>query len=154
MTLYFLDSSALVKRYVTETGSGWMRALTDPGARNQLAIARITSVEVLSAIARRQRESSLPADDVTQARLAFRYDLDMQYQVGELDRELADLAGTLVSQHPLRAYDAVQLASALRLQQRFVQAGGSPLIFLTADDRLIAIAQAEGLEADNPNQHP
>ena len=45
MSLYFLDSSALVKRYVTETGSDWIRALTDPPARNPLIIARITWVE-------------------------------------------------------------------------------------------------------------
>ncbi len=28
MSIYYLDASALVKRYVNEVGSGWVRALT------------------------------------------------------------------------------------------------------------------------------
>jgi len=153
VSLYFLDSSALVKRYVTETGSAWISALTDPENRNPLIIARITWVEVLSALARRQREGSLTPDDVTRATLAFRYDLDMQYQVAELDRALAEAAGELVTRHPLRAYDAVQLASALRVQSELVRTRAPALTFLSADDRLVAIAQAEGLLTDNPNRH-
>lgn len=123
MSLYFLDSSALVKRYVTETGSAWIKALTDPEKRNPLIIARIT------------------------------YDLDMQYQVAELDRTLTEAAGELVTRHPLRAYDAVKLASALRVQSELVRAKSPALTFLSADGRLVAIAQAEGLLTDNPNRH-
>lgn len=151
---YFLDSSALVKRYVAETGTAWVQSITAPHAGNKLIIARITWVEVLSALARRQRESSLSSDNVFRAIRTFRYDLDTQYQVVELDRMLAETAGQLVGKHPLRAYDAVQLASALRVQPAFARAESTSLTFLTADDRLIAIAQAEALLTDNPNRHP
>jgi len=154
VSIYFLDSSALVKRYVTEIGSTWIRALTTPDARNPLIIARITWVEVLSALARRKRAGSLTSDDVAQAIRAFRYDMNMQYQVSELDPPLAEAAGELVTQHPLRAYDAVQLASALRVQSDLVRTEAPALTFLTADDRLVAVAHAEGLLTDNPNHHP
>jgi predicted nucleic acid-binding protein len=154
VSIYFLDSSALVKRYVTETGSAWIRNLADPGARNPLIITRITWVEVLSALARRQREGSLAPDDVTQAIETYRYDMNTQYQVSEMDPALAKAAGDLVIRHPLRAYDAVQLASALRAQSDLARIGTPALTFLTADDRLLAIAQAEGLRTDNPNHHP
>ena len=60
----------------------------------------------------------------------------------------------LVTQHPLRAYDAVQLASALRLQLDLTGTESTSLTFLTADERLIAIAEAEGLLTDNPNHYP
>ena len=83
MSLYFLDNSALVKRYVTETGSNWVRALTDPAMRNPLIIARITWVEVLSALTRREREGSISSDIVARAIRTFGYDLDMQYQITE-----------------------------------------------------------------------
>lgn len=154
MGLYFLDSSALVKRYVTEVGSGWIDQIFDPGASNQLIIARITWVEVLSALARRQREGNLAPDDTAQAIRAFRFDLDTRYRTVEMDALLVDAAGDLVMRHPLRAYDAVQLASALRVQQGLAQVQVPPLTFVCADDRLIAIAQAEGLSANNPNHHP
>ncbi len=137
-----------------EAGSAWVQAITALRARNKLIIARITWVEVLSAFARRQREGSLLPADVARAIQAFRYDLDTQYQVVELDRALTEIAGQLVGRHPLRAYDAVQLASALRIQPAFARTKSSPLTFVTTDDRLVAAAQAEGLLADNPTRHP
>ena len=70
-----------------------------------------------------------------------------------MDRALTEAAGKLVRKHPLRAYDAVQLASALRVHPAFARSRSTSLIFLTADDRLLANAQAEGLTTDNPNLH-
>ena len=155
MTAYFLDSSALVKRYVPETGSAWIRALSAPNPGNSLFIARITWVEVRSAIARREREGSLTPTDATLIIQRFRSDLNNHYQVIELDSTLAETAGQLVNQYPLRAYDAVQLASVLLLQPAFATTTQSAqLIFLTADDRLSAIAKSLGLLTDNPNHHP
>ncbi len=61
--------------------TAWIRALTDPTSLNPLIIARITWVEVLSALARRQREGTITSGDVARAIQTFGYDLDMQYQV-------------------------------------------------------------------------
>ncbi len=154
MTAYFLDSSALVKRYISETGSAWVQLQTDQETGNLLFIARITWVEVISALARRQREGSLTSADVAFVENEFRSDLNNQYQVIELDSTLAQTAGQLVGQYPLRAYDAVQLASVLRIQPAFATTQSTQLIFLTADNRLSAIATALGLLTDNPNNHP
>ena len=153
MSIYFLDSSALVKRYITESGSSWIEALVDPGEQNLLIITRIAWVEVLSALARRLREGCLSSDDVKQAVQSYRYDFDMQYSVVELDPELAELAGELVLRFPLRAYDAVQLAAAVKIWKRLDRMDRERFVFLTADDRLLSIAQNEGLFADNPNHH-
>lgn len=154
MTAYFLDSSALVKRYVCETGSAWIQQIADPRTGNELLIARITWVEVRSALARRQREGSLAPSTVNQLIQTFRSDLNNQYQVIKLDSTLAETAGQLVSQYPVRSYDAVQLASVLRIQPAFATMESTQLIFLTSDNRLIAIAIALGLLTDNPNHHP
>ncbi len=151
---YFLDSSALVKRYVPETGTAWIQAIATPDIGNIIIIARITWVEVLSALARRQREGNLSDTDVDLIIQRFRFDLNNQYQVVEFDRALAESAGQLVNQFPLRAYDAVQLASVLRIQPAFASATSTSLVFLTADDRLLTIAQTAGLLTDNPNNHP
>ena len=74
MTAYFLDTSALVKRYVTEIGSTWVQ---DIAALNtdKLNIAQITWVEFFSALARRQREGSLPASDMNEIIQDFRVHL-------------------------------------------------------------------------------
>src|SRR5208337_4580589 len=59
MAVYFFDSSALVKRHVSESGSAWVRSLTRAKAAHTLYIARITAVEITSAITRRQHGGSL-----------------------------------------------------------------------------------------------
>ena len=46
MSVLFLDSSALVKRYITETGSAWIRIITARSAHNRIIVARIAWVEV------------------------------------------------------------------------------------------------------------
>jgi uncharacterized protein len=150
---YFLDSSALVKRYVPETGSLWVQAIANPQAGNLLIIVRITWVEVLSALARRQREGSLSAIEVAQTIQTFRSDLNTQYRVIEVDRPLIETAGQLVVQHPLKAYDAVQLTSVLEFQSICTQMPNTQLVFISADDRLLNIAQTESLVTDNPNNY-
>ena len=144
----------MVKRYVPETGSAWIQTIADAATGNLLIISRITWVEVLSALARRQREGSLSATDVDLIVQQFSYELNNQYQVVELDRTVTENAGQLVNQYPLRAYDAVQLASVLRIQPAFATATSTSLVFLTADDRLLTIAQTAGLLTDNPNNYP
>ena len=153
MTVYFLDSSALVKRYIAEVGTAWVQTLVDTDAGNPLFIARIAWVEVLSAFARRQREGVLNAAEVDDLVDLFRTDLIEQYQVVEIAPTLTESAGQLIVQYPLRAYDAVQLAAALQIQAVLGQAENSALMFLSADERLLTVASAVGLATDNPNQH-
>jgi predicted nucleic acid-binding protein len=148
---YFFDSSALVKRYVTEIGSAWVQAMTHPQAGHQLLLARITWVEVLSALARLQREGNLAAITINQTIETFRYDWETQYRVVELDQLLTEMAGRLVQGHPLRAYDGVQLAAALRIRAALVNAASATFTFVTADWRLLAIAQSEGLVTIDPS---
>lgn len=150
---YFFDSSALVKRYVTEVGSDRIRSITAPNDGNQLIVARITWVEVLSAFARLQRAGDLEPVDVATVAQAYRYDFDMQYRVVELDRIVAQMAGGLVQRYPLRAYDGVQLASALKLQPVFAQLEAS-FTFMSADKRLLTVAQSEGLMIGDLNDQP
>jgi predicted nucleic acid-binding protein len=152
MALFF-DSSALVKRYVAEAGSTWVQMVTALENGRNLIVARITWVEVLSAFARLRHEDKLSDGDVTAVIQTFRYDFDTQYQVVELDKTLAYQAGQLLQRHPLRAYDSVQLTSALALKPTFDQFPGVELTFISADKRLLKAARAEGLAVDNPNDH-
>ena len=61
MGAYFLDTSAVVKRYIQETGTAWVRSIADPAAANLIYLARITDVEMTSAVVRRRRGGNLPA---------------------------------------------------------------------------------------------
>ena len=154
VNIYFLDSSALIKRYVVEIGSPWIKTLTDSQTGNSLLLVRITWVEVLSAFARRQREGGITAAEVAALIAKFRSEFNSRYRVIEVDLALVERAGELIVQYPLRAYDAVQLASALRVQSLLTSMPKTQLIFVSADNRLLDIAQSAGLAIDNPNNYP
>jgi len=154
VNIYFLDSSALIKRYVVEIGSPWIKTLTDSQTGNSLLLVRITWVEVLSAFARRQREGGITAAEVAAVIAKFRSEFNSRYRVIEVDLALVERAGELIVQYPLRAYDAVQLASALRVQSLLTSMPETQLIFVSADNRLLDIAQSAGLAIDNPNNYP
>ncbi|MEG4071050.1 type II toxin-antitoxin system VapC family toxin [Microcoleus sp. Pol14C2] len=153
VNIYFLDSSALIKRYVVEIGSPWIKTLTDSQTGNSLLVVRITWVEVLSAFARRQREGGITAAEVAALIAKFRSEFNSRYRVIEVDLALVERAGQLIVQYPLRAYDAVQLASALRVQSVLTSMPETQLIFVSADNRLLDIAQSAGLAIDNPNNY-
>jgi predicted nucleic acid-binding protein len=154
MSGYYLDASALVKRYVDETGSDWLRATMAPAQHFLLFTSRMVIVEVISAFARRIRDGSLTPGEFTVVRDAFRFDCLNEYQIMPPTVATIDLACTLLERNPLRAYDAVHLATALSAQQ-FLAARGNPLLtFLSADDHLNLAATTEGIAVDNPNHHP
>jgi len=60
----------------------------------------------------------------------------------------------LAEKHGLKGYDSIQLSTALELHTDRSITGSPPLTFVSADDKLNAAAQAEGLLVENPNNHP
>ena len=56
--------------------------------------------------------------------------------------------------HPLRAYDAVQLACALLVRRGLHRRGMPPPLFVAADTTWLTAARTEGFAIDNPLQHP
>ena len=153
MSIYYFDSSAVVKRYVTEIGSSWVTSVAAPSSGNTVHLARITPVEVVSAIARLGRTGSLSATAVVAALTQFRRHLRNQYRKVEIQAKLVLRAMSLVELHGLRGYDAVQLAAALETHARCL-ARGTTLTLVSADAELNLAAAAEGLVADDPNLHP
>ena len=154
MAAYFLDTSAVVKRYIQETGSAWVRALADPLAFHLIYLARITDVEATSAVIRRQRGGSLSAPAAAATLRQFRQDLVLGYRIIDVTSALLSAATSIVEKHGLRAYDAVQLAAAVGLNNQRVAAGTGAVTLVSADQELNAAAVAEGLFVDDPNLHP
>jgi len=154
VAILFLDSSALVKHYVPEAGSAWVQAMTDPKTDNRLYVARITGVEVVAAITRRQRRGDITPNDAGIVLAAFRRDFPAAFAVVETTSVVIARAMDLAEQHGLRGYDAVQLAAALTLYDQCRALGFPAPLVISADEELNAAALAEGLTADNPNSHP
>ena len=151
MPAYFLDASALVKAYIHEPGSKWVRQLLRArGAR--AFISPLSGAEVLAAIARKERLGDL--DRATQERVAaaFRKDYRQRFAHTTLTGSIIEEAMGLVLAHPLRAYDAVQLASALLLLTASPRL--RPFSFVSADSALLRVARQMRLATENPLDHP
>ena len=159
MSLYYFDASALVKYYVREPGSMWIRGLVDAQATdgvnrlNTIFISEASITESAAAFAalhRTQRISQRTQDrafrllikDIASGLLSTVPVITADFQ----------LAAYLTQRHPLKAYDAVQLAVALR-HNRALAAYRLSATFIGGDKTLQDAAQAEGLVADNPFDH-
>src|SRR5665213_1235164 len=154
MVVYFLDASALAKRYLTEKGSAWVREITDPVAGNDCWLSTMSGVEVLSALYRRARMGAIPLAQVRKMDVQFRNDLTANLQGIEPIPVIIHDAMRLISTHPLRAYDAVQLATVLYLRFQNSAAGMAAPVFVVSDNDLTRAAAAEGLSTEDPNLHP
>jgi predicted nucleic acid-binding protein len=150
---YFFDSSALVKQYVNEQGSAWVEATLDPAADAHIYVASITGVEVVAALARKQKGNLVSPTDATAAILSFEQDFANEYRVIDINDMVITRAMALARAHTLKGYDAVQLASALEVNGRRVSLGARPLTLITGDKELLGAATAEGLPTDDPNAH-
>ena len=105
-----------------------------------VATSRLSEVEVASAVIRRAREGAFGERERDRALEALAVDLGAMHVV-EILPEIATKARGLLLRHPLRAGDAIQLASCVFLQQEL----GEPVRFVVFDERLRAAARAEGL---------
>ncbi len=154
MNVYVLDSSAVVKRYVTQIGTSWIKSMVNPLSGNHIHIARITGAEVVAALSRRIRGGSISAADGSTAIAEFRNHFANEYVCVDVTASVIDNAMLLAETYGLRGYDAVQLAAALEVNIDSVALGmGSPIL-VSADGHLNAAATAEGLAIDDPNSHP
>ncbi len=153
MSVFFLDSSALVKRYVREAGTDWVRHHTHPDAGHEIYVALIAGAEAVAALMRQQRTGALSSEDTARAAAAFRQEFVGLYHVVSITGSVVEDAMDLAEAHPLRGYDAVQLAAALHIQRRRAVVGLDPLAFVSADAALNAVAVEEGLAVEDPSQH-
>jgi uncharacterized protein len=135
--IYFLDTSALVQRYLPEPGSADVRALFR--RRRAIGVARITSAELAAAVARQCREGLIT--EATRDAIFQRAPSDFaEMTVVEIRAPVLSLVAPLVVRWPLRGYDAVQLAAALSLHT-----AGISTTFWSGDARLLEAARGEGM---------
>lgn len=151
--LYYFDSSAVVKRYAPERGSGWVGAIVET-TRNTVYLNQIGVVEVAAALAKKIRTRELTVEDYEAALWLFLTDLaNKEYAVVPLSDHVVELAVELTRRHPLRGYDAVHLATAATMRTALQGTGVPPLVFVSADQVLCEAAKDEGLLPVNPNEH-
>lgn len=153
MAASYLDTSALVKRYVTEQGSDWVETVVTAG-RHDLYTGRLTAVEMVAALTRKARTGGTTPADAAHGIQTFRHEWRRDYLILEVTPDVTERAMDLAEAHGLRGYDAVHLGAALVLQEERRAAGLPALVFVSADTDQRQAAAANGLPVEDPNVHP
>ncbi len=148
----YFDSSALVKRYLAETGSAWVQARCNDPAQ-VIATGDLSRVEIAAAFAAKLRGKFITRAEYQKVRDKLAADAQRHYQLLPVTPRRVDEAIELTARHRLRGYDAVHLACALHLNRVLLDNSFPPLILVAADGDLLKAARAEGLEIENPNLH-
>jgi predicted nucleic acid-binding protein len=152
VALYFLDSSALVKRYLQEGGSAFIERLVESEA---IIISLLALPEVASAFARRVRAATLGPE---QQALLYQKLLDDIERIpsAAVSDVILRRASVLVADREirgLRAADAIHLATA---EQSFILARESGIhecVFVCAEGRLREAALTIGMTVADPEDH-
>ena len=113
MDHHFFDSSAIVKNYIVETGTNWVKSIFNSAATTVIYAVSIAEVEVIPAFARRLKGKTLTVNETTTASTQFRYDFANDLRVIAVEPLLLNRAVGLAERYALRGYDAVQLSAAI-----------------------------------------
>lgn len=130
MTSLYVESSALLKRYVYETESNECQSILD--AHLHWFTSRITVTEILINLQKR-----LSTSEFAIATRLFQTDIAL-FDIVEFDTDLSLRATQVAAGNNLATLDSIHLASALR-------AKSTRISFLTYDKRLATAAKKNGL---------
>ena len=142
MSLFYVDTSALVKRYHIELGSDHVdRLFANPDAG--LVTANLAVTELTSALDRKCQEGALTREGLAQILAVAAQDLLTDFWLLELDRAHIRQSQHLILSHHLRTLDALHLAVILSIKDL------QPVL-VSADVRLLQAADREGIDLLNP----
>lgn len=149
MTTIYLDTSAFLKLYLTESGSTWLKNYI---IGKQVYISKLVLVESLTSLGRLYRQGILTrtdaeaiSDHIDQDRPKYRLVQFITY--AQIDR-VENLVFTLPTNIYLRALDAIHLATAIGVRNP-----NEPFVFVSADAQLLRAATVHGLSVENPETY-
>ena len=137
--ILYLDTSALVKRYVSESGSKEVIALIEQA--NAVGSTLLTRVEIASALTKAVRMSWVESDKAQIAWQDFLSDWESFARL-PVTSGLVERASHLAREYGLRGYDATHFATALMWQELLE----NPITLATFDRELWLVAKKVGME--------
>lgn len=151
MNYFFLDASALVKRYHQELGSDVVNHLLDEllaSSPERVAISPLGLAETVSVLNRRKNEGRIPHQlfQLIVARLLLEA---RAVAVQSVDDDLILECIPFIMKHNINSADALYLHQALSLQH-LLRPVEHDLVLVASDRRFLRAAEAEGLAVINP----
>lgn len=137
--ILYLDTSALVKRYFKEPYTEdvidwWQKA-------DEIVTSSVAYAEAMAAFHRKKRDAGLQNAVMQQIVSDLRADWSGFIRI-QVNDELNETIDKAVALHPLRGFDAIHLASAMIIHEKFKD----DLLFACFDKNLSQAANAEGIQ--------
>ncbi len=146
MMLFYLDSSAWVKRYFREPGSGWINRQFEQEIL--LGGSTLGLIEVTATCARKRTAGAIDAVRFQQIETDLLDDWNGFFQMG-LTPDVVERSLGLAKIRALRGADSVHLASALVLKEELAL-DSQEFTLVTSDEELKAAAPEAGLAVLDP----
>jgi len=144
MEVFFFDTSALVKRYYKEPGTDSVDEMVE--GERRVVITSLTVIETISAFRRKYNREDLNEQDVNSLLAAFFEEALDDFVILPLEESIQQFSFDLILEDDLRTLDSLQLSAALSLV-----AEDTDVVFVSADEELITVAERRGLQAVNPS---
>ena len=151
--MLYLDSSALVKVFIRESGSLRLGARMEQGDR--ICTSKFSFAEIHATFGRKLRENLISDKEFRDIRRSFSDDWKLKFVQLHVDSDTMTSIPDLIRVYPLRGADAIHLSCALWLRDAAGRgspfASGDPAIeFGAADKRLVQVAAQCGLAIFDP----
>lgn len=148
MNLYYLDSSALVKRYYREEGTEFVQRLFDSAPL--FVTSSLTLVEIVATLARKRKAKAISQYVFEQKLKDFEEDWQDFIEV-RLTPDVVGRAKQIARVQALRGADALHLASALKVRERIPDRPVS-IFFVVSDKELKEAAANQGFDVIDPEE--
>lgn len=136
-----------------ESGSLWVKNLASQ-SQNEIHLSEITLPEMAAAFSAKARAPRGISEQLRdRARSSFLEHCRTQYHLTSVSRSIIDLAVEITQRRKIRGCDAIQLATALTLNDTFKAEELPALIFVACDQELLDAAKEEALATENPAEH-
>lgn len=141
---FFIDTSALFKRYQREKGTEAVTGILE-GHSRPLYISSLTIVEILSNLKRLFEVDRITTEELFYRQREFFYKdiVTLGFQILDFTAEDVIRAEELILKRYMKPVDSLQLAIALNMRI-------DDLTFVSADHKLCKIAVEEGLHSLTP----
>jgi len=137
--ILYLDTSALVKRYFREPYSD--DVISRWKSATHIVTSFVAYAETMASMYRKKREANLADTLIRKMADSFQKDWKSFIRV-EVNDELNGYIDRVVEGYPLRGFDAIHLASAMVIHEKFPE----DFVFACFDEELVRAAKLEGLE--------
>jgi len=150
---FFLDTSALSKRYVAEIGTPLVNHLFNTVPKQRMIASILMLGELVSILVRKKNSGHISEMVYLQVMAEFRAELadEIGIMLQSVSDDLVRASLPLIEQYSLNATDAIILRSALNVANA-LRAADDDLVLVTTDIRLSNAAQSTKLLVWNPER--